>query len=60
MKGLALFIQCHSHILIHDRIQGKIYNPSNPAFIKSVAYQIPNLHVMFDEVGTTIKNLVPY
>ena len=41
---------------IHDRIQGiKRYNTSNPAFIKSVVYRIPTLHVMFDEVGTTVK-----
>ena len=59
MEGFILLIQWNSHILIHDRIQGKIYNPAKLAFIKSVVYQIPTLHVMFDEVGTSIKNLGP-
>ena len=59
MEGLVLLIQCHSHILINDRIQGKIYNPTNRGFIKGVVYRIPTLHVMFDEVGTTIKTLGP-
>ena len=58
-EGLVLLIQFHSHILIHDRIQVKSYNPPNPAFMKNVLYQIPTLHVMFDEVGTTIKTLGP-